>query len=218
MDQNPNDPMKDNEVRDEQQEPSGSDNAGTPGYSDSEPPRYGDVPPSNPTPGMPPSPGATPPPPPGVTPGLPPGPPPSPSPSPMPPPPKKAPGTLTDPTPDERNWAMFAHLSALAAGFVLSFTTMPFLGFIGPMIIFLVKKDESPFVADQAKEALNFSISIGMILFVLWLLSFTIILMILTIPLIAIVSVTALVFIIIAAVKSNAGELYRYPFTLRLVK
>ena len=58
------------------------------------------------------------------------------------------------PTKDERMWTMFAHMS----GVVGALLSVNFLPFLGPLIIWLVKKDESDFVDDQGKEALNFSI------------------------------------------------------------
>ena len=120
---------------------------------------------------------------------------------------------------DQRQWAMFAHLSAIVGGLL----TGHFGGVccvLGPLIIWAVKKDTMPFVADQAKEALNFNISVGIVLFVLFLLGIGTlgIGFILTAPLMGIVCIAALVFIIIAAVKANEGVAYRYPFTLRLVK
>ena len=97
-------------------------------------------------------------------------------------------------------------------------TGMPFLGFLGPLVIYLIKKDESPFIADQAKEALNFYITCSIAALVLIVLSLTIILAILTIPLLVLLAIGALVLTIIAAIKANEGQLYRYPFTLRLIK
>lgn len=121
------------------------------------------------------------------------------------------------PTKEERNWAMFAHLSALIFGLVTTPIGLSFLAFLGPLIIYLMKRDESGFVADQAKEALNFYISVGIILLGLLLLSFTVILLVITVPAVILVSIGALVLSIIAAVKSSNGELYRYPFSLRLI-
>lgn len=120
---------------------------------------------------------------------------------------------------DQRQWAMFAHLSAIVGGLL----TGHFGGIgcvLGPLIIWAVKKDTMPFVADQAKEALNFNISVGIVLFVLFLLGIGTlgIGFILTAPLMGIVGIAALVFIIIAAIKANEGVAYRYPFTLRLIK
>ena len=53
-----------------------------------------------------------------------------------------------------RQWAMFAHLSAILSSVVLG------LSFLGPMLIYLTKKDDHPFIADQAREALNFNLSV----------------------------------------------------------
>lgn len=173
------------------------------------------IPPGQQPPEMPP------PPPPGeIPPQQPPQAPPDPYPPapPSPPPAYSTVGTLTSPSSDDKMWGMFSHLSGLVAGFVLSFTSLPALGFVGPMVIYLMKKDESPFIADQAKEALNFNISIGIIMLTLWLLSWTLILLIITIPLMILTGIVGLIFVIIATIKSSQGELYRYPLTLRLVK
>src|SRR5687767_7779847 len=58
-------------------------------------------------------------------------------------------GQYYQPTPDDRTWAMLAHLSPIVG-----------LGFIGPLVVWLIYKDKSPFVADQAKEALNFNLAV----------------------------------------------------------
>lgn len=129
-----------------------------------------------------------------------------------------SPGDLMNPTKDERNWAMFAHLSGMVVALVASAIGLPMLGFLGPLIIYLVKRDESPFVADQAKEALNFYISVSIIAMVLFVLSLTVILIILTLPLMIVLGIAALVLSIIAAIRASNGELYRYPFTLRLIQ
>jgi uncharacterized Tic20 family protein len=87
-----------------------------------------------------------------------------------------------------------------------------FTAFLGPLIIWLLKKDSSPFVDDQGKEALNFQITR-----ILASLACFIGLCIAPI-LIAIVQVTCLVFAIIATIQSGKGVPYRYPLCLRLVK
>jgi uncharacterized protein len=130
-----------------------------------------------------------------------------------PPPPSGAPSA------EERQWAMFAHLSALAGGLL----TGAFGGwgfFIGPLIIWLMKKDTMPFVNDQAKEALNFNITVSAIFLVLLILTVVTLGIgaILTVPVMLIVGIGALVFIIIAAMKANEGIAYRYPVTIRLIK
>lgn len=108
----------------------------------------------------------------------------------------------------ERNWGMAAHLSALA-GFVI-----PFGSIIGPLVVWLVKKDEMPFVDSQGKEALNFQITVligAMICLVLMLL-------IIGFFLLWALAIVDLVFIVIAAVQASKGEDYRYPYALRLIK
>ncbi|MGH8191488.1 MAG: DUF4870 domain-containing protein [Rhodanobacteraceae bacterium] len=124
-------------------------------------------------------------------------------------------------TPDaqERQWAMFAHLSALLGGLVTGWVG-GWGWFLGPLIIWLIKKDTMPFVDDQAKEALNFNITLAIVYVILWILSvatFGVGLM-LAIPLMFIIGIAALVFIILAAIKANEGVAYRYPFALRLIK
>ncbi|MGE0622917.1 MAG: DUF4870 domain-containing protein [Pseudomonadales bacterium] len=107
---------------------------------------------------------------------------------------------------EAQQWGMFAHLSALV-GFVI-----PFGNIIGPLVIWQVKKD-MPFVADQGMEALNFQITVTIAAAVCFLL------MIIAIGalLLPVVAVAALVFTIIAGVKANGGERYRYPFAFRMV-
>ncbi len=107
----------------------------------------------------------------------------------------------------ENNWGMFCHLAALA-GFVV-----PFGNIIGPLVIWLIKKDESEFVNDQGKESLNFQISITIYAIVAALLM----LVIIGIFLLVAVGILSMVFIILAAIKANNGEKYRYPLTIRFI-
>lgn len=134
------------------------------------------------------------------------------------PPPPPPPTGL--PSAEERQWAMFAHLSALL-GALLTTGWLGSIGwFIGPLVIWLVKRETMPFVADQAREALNFNITLAIVFFVLFALGLLTlgIGFILTGPLMGLIGIVALVFIVIAAIKSNEGVAYRYPFALRLVK
>ncbi len=125
-------------------------------------------------------------------------------------------------TPDaqERQWAMFAHLSALVGGLLTSSTIGGIGCVLGPLIVWQIKKDSMPFVVDQAKEALNFNITVALAMLVLVLLGVGTFGLgfLATAPLMLILGVAALVFVIIAAVKANEGTAYRYPFALRLVK
>lgn len=108
----------------------------------------------------------------------------------------------TTPSTDDRNLAMLAHLLGIVTGFV------------GALIIWLIKKDQSAFVDEQGKEALNFQITV-MIAFVgAWILMFVLIGALLM-PLLLIAN---LVFCILAAVAVSRGEHYRYPVALRLLK
>ena len=121
---------------------------------------------------------------------------------------------------EERQWGMFAHLSALAGGIVTAGWAGSIGCFIGPLVIWLMKKETMPFVDDQAKEALNFNITVAIIFFVLFVMTLVTLGIgaLLTVPLMILVGIAWLVFTIIATIKANHGERYRYPLTLRLVK
>jgi len=107
-----------------------------------------------------------------------------------------------EPNKDARMWGMFAHLSALSGLFTAG------VGFlVGPLVIWLIKKEQFPFVDDQGKEALNFQITMLIYGAVAFLLSFVCIGFIL-LPAVGIVD---LVFTIIATIKANDGIRYRYP-------
>jgi hypothetical protein len=114
---------------------------------------------------------------------------------------------------DARQWAMFCHLAGLAG------LLIPVIGnIVAPLIIWQIKKEEHPFVDEQGKEAVNFQISMSLYLLVsapIWLLlSFVCIGVF--IP--AAVGIVDLVFLLIAAVKTNSGLHYRYPLTIRFIK
>lgn len=106
---------------------------------------------------------------------------------------------ILPPDSDEKTLAILSH--------VLTFVA-PILA---PLIIYLLKKDNSSFVATHAKESLNFQITL--ILVVLILIISVIGLFFLWIP-----GIVALILVIIATVKASEGKIYRYPFTLRLIK
>ena len=106
---------------------------------------------------------------------------------------------LTPPTSDEKTMALLSH--------VLTFI-FPILA---PLIIYLIKKDESTFVAYHAKESLNFQITLFIICFIL-------IITIVGLLLLWLVGIFALVLVIVATIRASEGKLYRYPLTLRLIK
>ena len=129
-------------------------------------------------------------------------------------------GAATGVSAEERQWAMFAHLSALAGGIVTAGWAGSIGCFLGPLVIWLMKKETMPFVDDQAKEALNFNITVAIAFFVLFVLTIGTlgIGIIITAPLMIIIGLAWLVLTVIAAIKSNEGVRYRYPFAIRLVK
>jgi len=134
--------------------------------------------------------------------------------------PSPAASTVATPSADERLWALFAHLSILLGGLVTGGWGFSIGCFLGPLIIWLIKKDTMPFVNDQAKEALNFAITLSIVGFSLLMLTIMSLGIgaLITIPVMMFVGIVALVLVIIAAVKANEGVAYRYPATLRLVK
>ena len=111
------------------------------------------------------------------------------------------------PSQEERTWGMLAHLSAL-----VQFLGVPSI--VGPLVVWLVKKDTMPFVNDQGKEALNFQITV----LIAAIISAALICVVVGIFMLIAVGLYALIFSIIAAVKANEGVAYRYPLTIRLVK
>jgi uncharacterized protein len=121
---------------------------------------------------------------------------------------------------EERGWAMAAHLCGLL--WVLGSGSLIFLPFgglvlftvLGPVIILLAKGDSMPFVAAQAKESLNFQITV-------WLLGLLFALLTLVLVgfvLLWILGIVNLVLVVIAAIRVSDGTPYRYPFSWRLVK
>ena len=103
------------------------------------------------------------------------------------------------PTSDEKTLALLSH--------VLTFV-FPILA---PLIIYLIKKDESSFVAYHAKESLNFQITLFIICFVLFI-------TVIGILLIWLIVIIGYVLVIIATIRASEGKLYKYPFCIRLIK
>jgi uncharacterized Tic20 family protein len=122
---------------------------------------------------------------------------------------KPVPTSGDTPTADDRQWALVAHLSGLVASALGGFA------FLGPLVVWLIKKDQSAFVADQAKEALNFQIAVTIALLVSVGIAIATCVGAILLP---IVGIGSLVFSIIAAVEANKGVYYRYPYTIRLIK
>jgi uncharacterized Tic20 family protein len=116
----------------------------------------------------------------------------------------------TPPDKDACLWATFTHLAAFAG-----LLGIPFGSIIGPLVLWLIKKNEMPFVDYSGKEALNFQISITIYMIAsLPLLCGGPLVLVAWIPL----GIVAVIFTIIAAIKANNGEYYRYPITIRIIK
>ncbi|MBL7754480.1 MAG: DUF4870 domain-containing protein [Chitinophagaceae bacterium] len=106
------------------------------------------------------------------------------------------------PSSDERTFAIIAH----ALGVVTSF--------LGPMVIYLMKKDESPYVADHARESLNFQIT----MLIGYVISMFLKILLIGFVLPWVLSVINLVLIIVAVLKASENKLYRYPINWRIVQ
>lgn len=110
--------------------------------------------------------------------------------------------------PEEKQWGMFTHLAGLAG-----LTGIPFGSIIGPLIIYLIKKDEFEFVNDQGKEVLNFQITWSIIFIV------SVILILVGIGILMLIGfgIAWLVLVIVGTVAANNGQYYRYPFTIKFL-
>jgi uncharacterized Tic20 family protein len=115
--------------------------------------------------------------------------------------------TMTDK--DARLWAMLCHLTSLS----WLFTGVG--GIVGPLVCWLIKKNDHPFIDENGKESLNFQISMHLYYLVGGLLIFC---FLVGIPVLIVLSVVNVVLVIIASVKASNGEHYRYPLTIRFIQ
>lgn len=122
------------------------------------------------------------------------------------------PSTLSS---DERTWALLGHLAAFSAFFTAGFGCV-----LGPLVVWLVKRDSLPFAADQAREAVNFNLTALIVWIGLWIITIGTfgIGIFLTLPLGLALLAVWIVLTIVAAINANNGQAYRYPLTLRLIK
>jgi uncharacterized Tic20 family protein len=122
---------------------------------------------------------------------------------------------MNEVTQEQKTWGMIAHLSALV-GLII-----PFGNILGPLVVWLIKKDTMPFVDDQGKEALNFNITLAIVIAGLMIVGTVLLVIVIgfLFYLIAgIIGLAGLVFMVIAGIKANEGVAYRYPFIFRLIK
>ena len=119
-------------------------------------------------------------------------------------------------TQEEKTFGMLCHLLSFAGFFI------PFGSIIGPLVIWLIKKDQSPFVNDQGKESLNFQISLVIYGIIGSVVSLILMLVLIGFVLIIVVGIALAIFwivmTIIASMRANEGQVYRYPLTIRLLK
>ncbi|HEV3399967.1 MAG TPA: DUF4870 domain-containing protein [Actinomycetes bacterium] len=117
------------------------------------------------------------------------------------------PGQDQLPPDQERLWGMLAHLLSFVAAYL-------FLGFVAPLIIMLVFGPRSAFVRANAVESLNFNLTWLLYGIVAVILAFVLI----GIPILIVLGIAYLVLVIIASVRANNGEVYRYPATIRFIR
>ena len=113
---------------------------------------------------------------------------------------------------DSRGWAVAAHLSAPLAMIVA-------MAFLGPLVVYLVKKDD-PYVRRHAAEALNFNLSCliyALVIAVAFVFALVLVVGVLLIPFLVALAILWIVLVCMAAMKAGQGEDYRYPLTIRFV-
>ncbi len=120
----------------------------------------------------------------------------------------RPPSALDPDSREQRNWAMFSHLIALS-GFVI-----PFGNIIGPLLMWLLKREEWPLADDQGKESLNFQINCTILFFVSLILCFVVI----GFVLLPILIIGELILVVMATIKASEGERFRYPFIIRFIR
>ena len=109
---------------------------------------------------------------------------------------------VVPPTSDEKTLALLSH--------VLTF----FFPLLAPLIIYLVKKDESSFIAAHAKESLNFQITLA----IGYCIAFLTLIILVGLLLFIVLGILQLVLVIVATLKASENKYYRYPFSIRLIK
>jgi len=115
---------------------------------------------------------------------------------------------VNSPDKDERLWGMLCHLLAFS-GYLI-----PLGSVLGPLIIWLIKKDEMPFVNDQGKESLNFQLT----MFIAVIVSVILMIVVIGFLFLGVLIIYQIIVVIMASIKANEGVRYRYPYTIRFIK
>ena len=111
---------------------------------------------------------------------------------------------LFTPSSDDRILGLLAHLLAIVPG----------IGIFGPLVIYLVKKGQSSFVEENAKESLNFQLT----MIIACIVSGILVVVGIGIVMLIVLGVLEVVLVIIATIRASENKIYRYPFNLRLIK
>lgn len=109
---------------------------------------------------------------------------------------------------EAKNWAVICHLSALSGCII------PFGHLIVPLVIWLLQRDKHPLIDANGKEAVNFQISVTLYMMVAAILM----LVVIGFFLLGLIGLLALIFVIVAAVKTSNGESFQYPLSIRLIQ
>ncbi len=133
-------------------------------------------------------------------------PPPSPVGMPTPPAPRPPSGHPVANAQDVRNWSMGAHASAFVAAFFA-------LAFLGPLVVWMVRREVDPVSAEHAKEALNFNLSV----LLYGVISFVLVFVLIGLPMLAAVGILWIVATVRGIIAAGNGQAYRYPVTIRFI-
>jgi uncharacterized protein len=108
-----------------------------------------------------------------------------------------------------KQWSVLLHLSGFAM-----FLFPAFGNILAPLVLWILKKEQSPLIDEHGKEVLNFQISMTLYICI----SIPFVILLIGIPAIIVLGLTQIVCMIIAAIKADEGVLYRYPLTIRFIK
>ena len=111
---------------------------------------------------------------------------------------------LYTPTSEERTLAILSHI----------LTVVPGIGFIAPLVIYLLKNRESAFVGAHSKESLNFQITI----FISYIVAIILVVILIGLFLLWAIGIINVILVVVATIRASENKLYRYPFNLRLIK
>ncbi|MCF7502031.1 DUF4870 domain-containing protein [Pseudoalteromonas sp. L1] len=109
---------------------------------------------------------------------------------------------------DHRTWAMLCHLSSFAG------LLIPFGSVIGPLIVWLAKKDEMPLVAEHGRKSLNFQLT----MMIAYIISFLLMFVVIGIILLPVIAIFAFIMVVVSAIKANDGKEVDYPLSIEFIK